>query len=88
MIGTEKSSTPQTEPLLIPPVEAAGLINISQATLWRHTATEKIPAPVKVGRKTFWRRAEILAWIDAGCPARKKWEAMRPRVLKSQPGRV
>lgn len=25
-----------------------------------------------------WRRAELLAWIEAGCPDREAWEAAGP----------
>ena len=33
--------------------------------------------PSSVGRSVRWRRGELLAWLDAGCPSRDRWMAMR-----------
>jgi predicted DNA-binding transcriptional regulator AlpA len=49
--------------------DAAALLSISVASLWRDTAAGRLPAPVKIGRKTRWRRSALLAWIERGCPA-------------------
>jgi hypothetical protein len=32
---------------------------------------------VRLGRKVLWKRAEVVAWIDAGCPDGRTWEAMK-----------
>ena len=32
---------------------------------------------VRLGRSVRWRRDELLAWLEAGCPARDRWEALR-----------
>jgi predicted DNA-binding transcriptional regulator AlpA len=50
---------------------------VSEATWWRLHAAGKVPAPVKLGSRTLWRREELVAWIEAGCPSRRQWEAMR-----------
>lgn len=52
------------EPLLIPDTAAAALAGVSRAT-WHRRG----PPSVRLGRKVLWRRAEIVTWIDAGCPA-------------------
>jgi len=38
----------------------------------------KIPKPVRIGRKLFWRHEELLTWIDADCPPRDDW-IFRPK---------
>lgn len=65
------------EALLIPADEAGPLCGRSEASWWRDHAAARIPAPVKIGGRTFWRVEELRQWIDAGCPARKVWEAMQ-----------
>ena len=31
-------------------------------------------------RSRRWRRAEIVAWVTAGCPARDRWDEIRARL--------
>ena len=62
-------------PLLVSDREAAHLAGVSRATWWRLHAAAKTPATVKLGRCRRWNRAEIVAWIEAGCPPRQLWEA-------------
>jgi excisionase family DNA binding protein len=31
----------------------------------------RMPPPVKLGNLVRWRRAELEAWISAGCPSRR-----------------
>jgi predicted DNA-binding transcriptional regulator AlpA len=76
------------ESLLIPDTVAAALAGIGRSTWWRLHAAGKTPAAIKIGRAVRWNRAEIVAWIEAGCPDRLTWEAGRetrrthPRVSK------
>jgi predicted DNA-binding transcriptional regulator AlpA len=54
--------------------EAAAIFQKSART-WRNwDATGKTPRPIRIGRSTFWRRDEILAWFTEGCPDRETWE--------------
>jgi predicted DNA-binding transcriptional regulator AlpA len=63
--------------LLLRAAEAARLCGTSVRT-WRNwDIAGKIPQPVRVGRKIFWRPEELKAWIAAGCPDRLTWEAIR-----------
>lgn len=64
------------EPLLIPAEQAAELLGISKATLWKHHASRLCPSPVRLGHRTLWRLAELKAWVAAGCPPRVKWNAV------------
>jgi predicted DNA-binding transcriptional regulator AlpA len=68
---------PAVEALLIPDTVAARLAGVSRATWWRLHAAAKTPAAVKLGRCRRWNRAEIVGWIEAGCPDRRTWEAMQ-----------
>jgi len=61
-------------PLLLTAPEAAALCSISLRT-WRSWDTAgRIPRAVRIGRSTFWRSAELRAWVAAGCPDREIWE--------------
>ena len=55
---------------------AAALFGKSERTWRSWDSAGLIPAPIRVGRSTFWKPAEIEAWFDAGCPARKVWETI------------
>ena len=37
----------------------------------------KIPPPIRIGRNVRWDYLELQAWVDARCPDRETWEAMR-----------
>jgi predicted DNA-binding transcriptional regulator AlpA len=80
------SSTPNLEAhtsaavltaLLLPAPEASRLCSVSEATWWRLHASAKIPRPVRLGKRTLWRAEELRAWIAAGIPDRRTWEAMQ-----------
>lgn len=65
---------PDTAGLMIGGKTTAKLLNVSVATLYRLQAEEAIPQPVRIGKGTVrWRLAEIIAWIDQGCPPRRDW---------------
>lgn len=61
------------DPELLPARDAARLAGVSTASWHRLCAAGKAPAPVRLSGAVRWRRAELLAWISAGClaPARK-----------------
>ena len=65
------------EPLLIPDTAAAALAGVSRSHWQRLRVSGKLPPSVRLGRKVLWRRAEVAAWIDAGCPDARTWEAMQ-----------
>ncbi len=47
--------------------EVARLVSCSPRQVFRLVERGLIPAPVKVGRLTRFRRDEIERWIDGGC---------------------
>jgi predicted DNA-binding transcriptional regulator AlpA len=63
--------------LLIPDVQAAALAGISRAHWHRLRVAGKLPPSIRLGRKVLWRRAEVIAWIGAGCPDTSTWAAMQ-----------
>ena len=70
------------EPLLLKPGEAARRIGISRTQFYRWAEEGYlVPEPVTIGGVRYWRREELKAWVDAGCPERAvwraKWEAMK-----------
>lgn len=68
----------QPERLALTAKDAATLCGISRAQWWKLHSAGKTPAPVRLGTKApRWRRAELVAWLDAGCPNRLTWERMR-----------
>ena len=48
---------------------AALLAGCSTRHLYRLVDAGKMPRPLKLGGLVRWRRAEVLDWIAAGCPA-------------------
>jgi predicted DNA-binding transcriptional regulator AlpA len=67
---------PTTEGLLIDIGQLSALLRRSVASLERDQARGRLPAPVYVGGSRRWRRAEIVAWVAAGCPPRERWEEL------------
>jgi predicted DNA-binding transcriptional regulator AlpA len=72
-------SPPPAHPdrLLVAAVDAAALCGVSRATWLRQHSAGRVPAPVRIGRRTLWRLDELRAWIDAGCPDRDTWQTIR-----------
>jgi excisionase family DNA binding protein len=57
-----------TVPVLLTAEEVAAMLGVSERTLWRLLSAGKLPKPVRFGRNTRWREAEVKAWIERGCP--------------------
>jgi predicted DNA-binding transcriptional regulator AlpA len=75
--GRPASLAAAVEPLVMPAAVAAPTYGRSLPSWWRDHAAGRIPRPVKIGRSTLWISAELRAWLEAGCPDRKTWEAMQ-----------
>lgn len=77
--NVSKTVTPpdRRSALTLSRVETARLVGVSEATWDRLNAAGKIPSCVRIGGRVLWRVADIEAWIDAGCPDRKSFEADR-----------
>jgi len=56
-------------PVLIDVSAVAAMASLSTRTIWRLVSAGKIVAPLKISGARRWRKADILEWIRAGCPA-------------------
>ena len=65
------------QPLLVRAQDAAALCSTSARTWRAWDVAGKIPAPIRIGRRVFWRPDELQAWVAAGCPDRVTWEGLR-----------
>jgi predicted DNA-binding transcriptional regulator AlpA len=72
----------------LPPefIDADGLgfmLAMSRAAVYKANDRGIVPAPVVIDvRGLRWRRREIVAWVDVGCPTRVTWEAIRGTAMK------
>ncbi len=48
--------------------QVAETMQVSIRTVWRLLSAGEMIAPVRIRGNTRWRRAELEAWIEAGCP--------------------
>jgi predicted DNA-binding transcriptional regulator AlpA len=64
-------------PLCIDAVELARLLDVSPRQIYRLNDAGRLPAPLAFGACRRWTLREIEAWLAAGAPRRKDWEAMR-----------
>ena len=54
--------------------QVAAMLGVSVRQVWRLHATGRLPRAIRLGNCVRWRRAEIEAFVEAGCPTREKWE--------------
>jgi predicted DNA-binding transcriptional regulator AlpA len=52
-------------------------LEVSKRTVFRLRTEGKLPPPVFIGSRPRWVRAEIEAWIEAGCPPQVTWNAIK-----------
>jgi predicted DNA-binding transcriptional regulator AlpA len=64
-------------PLLLNSDAAAGFLGVGRATLYRLDMAGRVPRPIHLGRLRRWSRPELRRWVEAGCPARERWESKR-----------
>jgi predicted DNA-binding transcriptional regulator AlpA len=70
------------EKTLLTGPQAAARCGYHRATWWRKLMLGLTPAPVRIGKVGHpkWRADELDAWIAAGCPNRRDWEAQHPQA--------
>jgi predicted DNA-binding transcriptional regulator AlpA len=57
--------------------ELASALRLSRKTVTRLDQSGKLPRSLTIGGRKRWVRSEINAWVAAGGPPRKLWEATR-----------
>ena len=70
----------QTPQVLISPAGLAAMLSLSRSKVFDMRAAGQLPKPLKLGRSTRWRLADIEAWINAGCPSLEKFEKIRGAI--------
>jgi predicted DNA-binding transcriptional regulator AlpA len=75
----DRPATPAVElaPLLVDMAGLSALLQRSPASLYRDDAAGRLPAGLRLGASKRWRYSEIVAWVEAGMPDRKTWQAMQ-----------
>jgi len=58
--------------LLLTPTEVASLLKVSRRHVDRLAGRGAMPAPVRLGTRVRFLRAEIESWIASGCPEMEK----------------
>ena len=52
-------------------------LSLSKRQIFRLSSCGKIPAPIRIGGSVRWAENTIAAWLKAGAPDRKTFEAMK-----------
>ena len=55
----------------------AKILSLSKRQIFRLNSCGKIPAPIRIGGAVRWSAEEISAWLAAGAPDRRTWEARK-----------
>ena len=67
-----------SESLLLSASQAAALLGIGRSHFYSLHSSGRIgPLPVRLGRRTLWRRDELMEWTRKNCPSRDKWLAQK-----------
>jgi predicted DNA-binding transcriptional regulator AlpA len=72
------SDVSRADSLTVDNAGAAKLLGISESHLYALKRTARLgPTPIRLGRCCRYRVSELVEWVNAGCPARARWQAMR-----------
>lgn len=82
---TQSPEPLRIEPALLTIPQVCQYLNIKRATFYKINSTGAFGLlPIKLGtcRKVLYSRAELEAFINAGCPHRKQWQIQKKEFLK------
>jgi excisionase family DNA binding protein len=57
----------ETPGILLDVREVGQLLSFGRTKILAMVAAREMPAPVKIGRSSRWRRADLDAWVATGC---------------------
>jgi predicted DNA-binding transcriptional regulator AlpA len=64
----QEEAQPNFAPIAVRPHELARLIGVSHRHIYKlinhPDPARRLPTPFKMGRATFWRFADVQAWLD------------------------
>jgi predicted DNA-binding transcriptional regulator AlpA len=69
-------------PLLIDAAETCRLLGIGRSLLYSLMASGKAPPSLRVARKRMFRRADVIAFVEWGCPDLAEFEARKAAVSR------
>lgn len=73
-------NVPSTVPLMLTPPQFYKLLQISERSFFRLKAAGRIgPECKQLGGSTRYYTAEVLRWIQAGCPDAEEWKRMNEK---------
>ena len=64
--------------------QVAEFLGVSARQVWNLRSGGLLPEPVRLGRSSRWRRSELIAWVDSGCPPQNEWAALNLSMSKSK----
>ena len=65
--------------VLIDAKHAAEFMGIGKTTWYQLHSEGKVPEPIRLNKRVLWRRKELIAWSEQGCPNKQEWK----RILES-----
>lgn len=65
---TEAVNAAPDRAALLDVVQVGALLGCSPRHVYRMVEHGKMPLPVRLGALVRWRRAELMEWLNAGCP--------------------
>jgi predicted DNA-binding transcriptional regulator AlpA len=73
----DQLTTGALPPLLYDSTDLCHILRCSKATLHRLKAANKLPKALRLGGQLRWSAEEVQAWIRAGLPNARAWEAIK-----------
>jgi excisionase family DNA binding protein len=65
-------------PLLMSAKEAAKKLGVGRSHFYAlHSSGRLGPLPIRLGKRSLWRRDELEAWVANDCPVRQVWQARK-----------
>ena len=68
--------------LMVSRSQASELLQLSTRTIDNLKRDGLMPEPIRIGRAVRWNRAELVAWVDAGCPQCSEWQYVSTKTGK------
>jgi len=72
-----KEKETQKEERLLSSRAVAHILGLSPRTVHRYNSSGLIIKPLRISGSVRYVQSELLAWIQAGMPDRRTWEAMK-----------
>lgn len=67
----------KSEIQLLTAKQLGSLLSLSKRQVFRLNSCGKLPSPIRIGGSVRWAESTIAAWLQAGAPDRKTFEARR-----------